>query len=325
MNASRFSVAVGVLSCVLAVGPSFAQDAYPSKPIRVIVPVPAGGNLDLVTRAVSERLSANVGQPVVVENRVGASSTVGTRFVAKSAPDGYTILAMANTFLSTPAVMPAAGYDPVEEFIGVSLLARIPNVLVIPESSPFKTVMELIAHAKAKPGELTYATAGSGSVGHMAAERFGRQVGAQFTHIPYKGNAPALVDVIGGRVAFMFDQVSTSGGHLRAGKLRALGVTTRARTALFPDIPTLDEAGVKDFEDVTFNGFAVPAGVPREVLNKLHAEVAKALQTPELRSRFEGQGVELVASPSYEHFTAFIRDETARVAKLARDAKIKVE
>ena len=324
----RRDIVRSLMSMVLLLAgivPAIAQEPFPSKPLRVVVPVPAGGNLDLVTRAVCERLATGLGQPIIVENRSGASSSVGTRFVAKSAPDGYTLLAMANTFLSTPAVMAGAGYDPVAEFTGVSELARIPNVLVVAAASPFSNVGELIAQAKAKSGELSYATAGAGSVGHMAAERFSRQIGAQFTHIPYKGNAPALVDVVGGRVAFMFDQISTSGPHLRAGKLRSLGVTTMSRSTLFPELQTLDEAGVKGFEDVTFNGLAAPAGTPPEVVGKLFDEVSKVLRAPELRNRFAGQGIEVAPSPSPTQFSAFIRDEVARYAKLAREANIKIE
>ena len=310
---------------LLACGSVNAQDKFPSKPLRVIVPVPPGGNLDAVTRAVSERISANIGQPVVVENRTGASSTVGTRFVGQSPADGYTLLAMANTFVSTPAVMPGAGYDPVNEFVGVSMLVRVPNVIIVPASSSAQNMNDLIAMAKAKPGEITYATAGAGSVGHMAAERFSRHVGLKLVHIPYKGNGPALVDMVGGRVQMMFDQVSTSGPHIKAGRLRALAVTTSSRSGVLPDVPTLAEAGVKDFEDYTWNGLAAPAGTPREVLVRLHAEVVKALQTPELRSRYAGQGIDTAPSASYEEFTTFIRDEVARNAKLARDANIKVE
>ena len=302
-----------------------AQDRFPSKSLRIIVPVPPGGNLDAVTRAVAERLSVGLGQAVVVENRTGASSTVGSRFVAQSPADGYTLLAMANTFVSTPAVMPGAGYDPVAEFVGVGMMVRVPNVVVVPANSPTQTMAELIARAKARPGEITYATAGAGSVGHMAAERFSRHVGLQLVHIPYKGNAPALVDMVGGRVAMMFDQVSTSGGHIKAGRLRALGVTTLTRSSVLPDVPTLDEAGVKGFEDYTWNGLAAPAGTPREVLMRLHSDLAKALQSPELRARFAAQGIEVTPSASYEEFTTYIRDEVARNAKLARDANIKVE
>ena len=311
-------------ACVLLVPAASAQEAFPSRPFRVVVPVPAGGNLDLVTRAVSERLAQVTGQPVVVENRSGASSTVGTRFVAQSKPDGYTILAMANTFLSTPSVMANAGYDPVGDFTGVTELARIPNVLVVPAASPYKTVLELIAAAKAKPGQMSYASAGGGSVAHMGTERFSRQVDIKLVHIPYKGNAPALVDVVGGRVDFMFDQVSTSSPHLKAGKLRALGVTTKQRSALHPEIPTLIEAGV-DFEDVTFNGFSVPSGTPRDIVQKLYADLARALSSPDLKVRFVGQGIEIAPSASPEQFQQFMKDEVARYQKLTREANIKLD
>lgn len=315
------------MACALCVAPAAqAQDRFPSKPLRIIVPVPPGGNLDMVTRAVAERLSAGIGQAVVVvENRTGASSTVGTRFVGQSPADGYTLLSMANTFVSTPAVMPSAGYDPVNEFVGVSMLVRVANVVIVPASSPVQTMADLIAHARAKPGEVSYATAGAGSVGHMAAERFSRHLGLKLLHIPYKGNGPAQVDVIGGRVAMMFDQVSTSSPHIKAGRLRALGVTTLTRSSVLPEVPTVDEAGVKGFEDYTWNGLSAPAGVPRDVLTRLHGEVVKALQSPELRARFTAQGIDITPSASYEEFTAFVRDEVARNAKLARDANIKVE
>lgn len=315
-----------LLGCALGLAPAAqAQDRFPSKPLRIIVPVPPGGNLDAVTRAVAERLSATIGQSVVVENRTGASSSVGTRFVAQSPADGYTLLAMANTFLSTPAVMPSAGYDPVAEFTGVSMLVRVPNVVVVPASSPSQTIVELIARAKAKPGEVSYATAGAGSVGHMAAERFSRHLGLQLLHVPYKGNGPALIDMVGGRVAMMFDQVSTSGPHIKAGRLRALGVTSLTRSSVLPEVPTLDEAGVKGFEDYTFNGLAAPGAVPREVMTRLHAEVVKALQSPDLRNRFASQGIEIMPSASYAEFTAYLKNEVARYAKLAREANIKVE
>jgi putative tricarboxylic transport membrane protein len=302
-----------------------AQDRFPSRSVRIIVPVPPGGNLDAVTRAVAERLSVGLGQAVVVENRTGASSSVGTRFVAQSPADGYTLLAMANTFVSTPAVMPSAGYDPVGEFAGVGMLVRVPNVIIVPASSPSQTMADLIAMAKTRPGEISYATAGAGSVGHMAAERFSRHLGLKLLHVPYKGNGPALVDMVGGRVAMMFDQVSTSTPHIKAGRLRALAVTTAARSSILPDVPTLAEAGVKDFEDFTWNGLAAPVATPRDVLTRLHAEVGKALQSSELRARFAAQGIEVTPSASFEEFTTYIRDEVARNAKLARDANIKVE
>jgi tripartite-type tricarboxylate transporter receptor subunit TctC len=318
--------AILVLACAFATpATTLAQDQFPSKPLRIIVPVPPGGNLDAVTRAVAERLSANIGQPVIVENRPGASSTVGTRFVAQSAPDGYTLLAMANTFLSTPAVMPSAGYDAAKDFAGVSMLVRVPNVVIVPADSPFKSMADLIASAKSRPGQLTFATAGAGSVGHMSAERFSHHLGLKLLHVPYKGNGPALIDMVGGRVEMMFDQVSTSGPHVRGGRLRALAVTSGSRSSVMPEVPTLEEAGVKGLEDYTFNGLAVPAAVPPEIVRRLHAEVVKALQSPELRSRYESQGIEVAPSASHEQFTRFMRDEVARYSKLAKEAGIKVE
>lgn len=314
-----------MVCCSLVALSASAADSYPSKSVRVIVPVAGGGNLDIVTRSLSERLAIGLGQSVVVENRPSASSLLGTQYVARSAPDGYMLLAMANTFLSTPAIVANAGYDPVADFVGVSLICRIPEVLVVAANSPVQSVAELIAQAKARPGSVSYASAGSGSVGHIVAEVFSRHVGITLLHIPYKGNAQAIVDVVGGRVALMFDQVSTSASHIRSGALRALGVTTLARSTLFPNVATLDEQGLKGFEDVTINALMAPAATPREIVGRLHAEIARAVQTPELRARFGGQGIELTPSASPEEFTAYVRSEVARYAKLARDANIKAE
>ena len=302
-----------------------AQDRFPSKPLRIVVPVPPGGNLDAVTRLIAEPLAANLGQPVLVENRTGASSTLGTRFVAQAPADGYTILAMANTFLSTPVVMAGAGYDAANDFAGISMLVRVANMVVVATSSPFQSMSDLIAAARAKPGEISYATAGAGSVGHIAAERFSRQIGLTLLHVPYKGNGPALIDLVGGRVAMMFDQVSTSAPQIRNNRLRALGIASNVRSNVLPEVPTLSEAGVKGFEDYTFNGLAVPAAVPREVVNRLHAALVKVLQDQTLRDRFATQGIEVVPSASPEEFTRFMRDEVARYGKLAKDANIKVE
>ena len=313
------------LAIALPLGWVQAQDKFPSKPLRIIVPVPPGGNLDAVARAVGERMSLGLGQPVIVENRPGASSTVGTRFVGQSPADGYTLLAIGNTFLSTPIVMANSGYDPVKDFLGVSMVCRVANIVVVPASSPFQSIGDLIAHAKAKPGDVSYGTAGPGSVGHIAGERFSHFVGVRFLHIPYKGNAPAQVDLLGGRVGMMFDQVSTSAAHVKAGRLRGLGVASLQRSSILPDVPTLDEAGVKGFEDYTVNALMAPAGTPREVMTRLHAEVVKALNSPELRTRFQGQGVEPYPSASYEEFSQYVRDEVARYGKLAREANIKAE
>ena len=315
------------LACMFAAGtaPAVAADTFPSKPLRIIVPVAAGGNLDIVSRTLAERMAASMGQSVIVENRPSASSLIGTQLVAKSPPDGYTLLAIGNTFLSAPAIVANAGYDPVADVVGVSLVCRIPEMLVVPAASPFQHVSELIAQAKLRPGQLSYASAGSGSVGHIAAEVFSRHAGITLQHIPYKGNAQAIVDVIGGRVDLMFDQVSTSAANLRSGSLRSLGVTTLTRSSLFPNIATLDESGLKGFEDVTINALMAPAGTPREIVLRLHAEISKAVRTPELRNRFASQGVELTPSASPDEFAAYVRSEVARFAKLAREAGIKAQ
>jgi tripartite-type tricarboxylate transporter receptor subunit TctC len=298
---------------------------YPAKPVRIIVPVAAGGNVDIIARTLAQRFTEGLGQQVIVDNRPSASSLVGTQLVAKSPPDGYTLLAIANTYASAPDIISNPGYDPVKDLVGVTLTARIPMVLVVNPSLPVRAVQELIALAKKSSSELTYASSGNGSTGHIAAEMFSRQAGIKMLHVPYKGNAQSLVDLIGGQVMLMFDQISTSTPHIRAGKLRALGVTTRTRAALFPAVPTIDESGLRGFEDVTFNGLMAPAGTPSAVLNRVHAEVAKAVKVAEVRKRFDDQGIELVASTSPEEFTAYIRNEVAKYAKLAREAGIRAD
>ena len=302
-----------------------AQESFPSKPIKIIVPTSPGGNLDAVARVIAERLSPMFGQPVIVENRVGASSSIGTRFVGQSPPDGYTILMMGNTFASTPAIMAGAGYDAVKDFVGVTLIARLPELLVVPAASPYQTLGELIAAAKAKPGQITYASAGSGSVARFASERMAHQLGLRLVHVPYKGNGEALVDMVAGRVDLMFDQMSTSLPHVKSGRLRALAITSAKRADVLPEVPTFADAGVKDFEDYTWIGFVAPAAVPRETVRRLHAAVLKVLQTPEIHARFTGQGLEVRGTESPEEFTAFIRSEVTRLTKLAQDANIKLE
>jgi tripartite-type tricarboxylate transporter receptor subunit TctC len=303
-----------------------AQTAgYPSRPIRIVVPFAAGGNVDLVARAVAQPLAAAFGQQVLVDNRAGSSGLVGTHLVAKSPADGYTLLAMANTFAVVPSLISNPGYDPLKDFAAVSLTCRVPQVLVVNPALPVRSVKELVALAKARPGEVSYASAGVGGTGHMAAELFNRHAGVKMLHVPYKGNAQAIIDVISGQVTMMFDQVSTSGPHIQSGKLRALAVTSLRRSPLFPKLPTISESGVSDFEDITFNGLVAPAGTPREIVARLHAEVARAVRLPELSKRFLERGVELAASASPEDFAASIRAEFVKKAKLAREAGIRVE
>jgi tripartite-type tricarboxylate transporter receptor subunit TctC len=281
--------------------------------------------VDLVARGVGQRLAEVIGQQVIVDNRPGASALLGTHLVAKSAPDGYTLLAMANTFAVVPSIMSNPGYDPMKDFAGVSQTCLVPQVLVVNTALPVRSLKQLVALAKSRPGEMSYASAGVGGTGHMAAALFGSHAGLKMLHVPYKGNAQAIVDVISGQVTMMFDQVSTSTPHIRAGKLRGLAVTSLKRSPLLPDLPTIDESGMRGFEDITFNGLLAPAGTPREILTRLNAAVAKAVAVPALRQRFIEHGVELTASSSPEAFMEYIRAEFVKKAKLAREVGIKIE
>ena len=307
---------------ITATAPAVMAQAYPTKPVRIINPLAAGGNVDIVARGVAEQLSKALGQQVLVENRPGASALIGTRYVKGQPADGYTFLAIANTFARVPAIINDAGYDPLKDFTGVSQTCDIPMVLVINPALPVKNLKEFIALAKKRPGELTYGSAGNGGTGHVAAEMFSQQAGIKMMHIPYKGNAPATTDLVGGQIMLMFDQVSTSVGYIKAGRLRGLAVTTKKRSAVFPDMPTIDEAGIKGFEDSTFNGIVAPAGTPREILEKLRSEVVKAVAVPVLRERFEKNGIPLVASNSLDEYNAFIRRHVEDFAKLAKSAGI---
>ena len=324
---SLMRILVAAINASVYVSAVHAQPAggYPTHPVRIIVPLAPGGNVDIVARSLAQQLSDNMGQQIIVENRPGASSLVGTQLAAKSPPDGYTLLAIANTFAMVPSIVSNPGYDPLRDFAAISLTCLVPQVLVVNPALPVKSVKELIALAKARPGQLTYATSGAGGTGHMATELFSRQVGVKMLHVPYKGNAQAIIDVIGGQVMLMFDQVSTSDPYIKSGKLRPLAASSVKRSPLFPNLPTIDEAGVPGFEDITFNGLVAPAGTPRELLVRVNQEVAKVVSIPALRNRFIERGVELKASASPEEFTAYIKAEVDKKSKLARDAGIRLE
>ena len=301
-----------------------AAQTYPAKPIRLIVGVQPGGNLDTVGRAVAQGLSDALGQRVLVENRPGANAAIGAQYVARSTPDGYTLLMMASTFTNAPSLMRNIPYDPVRDFAGVSLVAFIPQVLVVHPSLPVKTVRELIALAKAQAGQLNYASSSLGSGSYMAMELFKRQAGINLVRIGYNGDAPALVDLIGGHVPVKFDNFTTSIPHVKSGRLRPLGVTSPKRSALLPDVPPIGDT-LPGFEASIYNGVMAPAATPREIVSRLHGEIVKFVQIADIRNQFAQQGVELHASPTPEHFSAFIKSETARAAKMLQEAGIKPE
>jgi tripartite-type tricarboxylate transporter receptor subunit TctC len=316
-----------VVAVALAGGKAAAQN-YPTKTVQIIVPVAAGGNLDLVARSMAPPLTKAFGQPFIVDNRPGASSLVGIQLVARAAPDGYMLLFTANTFALAPFVMRNAGYDPIKDFVGVSQACSLPQILVVRSTLPVKSVKELLAYARANPGKLNVGHSGHGGTGHMAWEMFNQMAGGDLrvVQIPYKGNAPALIDLLGGQVDVMFDTFSTSIQHVKAGKIRALGLGSSKRSPIFPDLPTVAEAGgMPGYDPSIFNGFLAPAGTPQDVLALLQREIAKAVQQPDIRNKFSALGVELRASDSPEHFTEFIRQQVERHAKLVRDAGIKPE
>jgi tripartite-type tricarboxylate transporter receptor subunit TctC len=299
--------------------------AYPAKPIRLVVPFPAGGSLDVVARAIGQKLTDAWGQPVVIDNRPGAGGNIGADLVAKAAPDGYTILEGA---LSTHAVnvslyskMP---YDPVRDFLPITLVAVTPNVLVVNPSVPVNSVKELIAYAKANPGKLSFGSGSNGSAGHLAGELFKTAAGVDMVHVPYKGAAPAMQDLLSGQIQLMFDNLANSMQQVRAGKLKALAVTTAHRSTLVPELPTLSEAGLPGFDISTWWGFMAPAGTPKEIVAKWNAEVTRILSTPEMKAFFAQQGAE--PSPtSPEAFGALIKSEIAKYAKIVKDSGAKVD
>ena len=303
---------------------TFAQN-YPVKPVRLIVPFAAGGNVDITARQIAPGLSELLGQNFIVDNRVGAGGVIGAEAVAKAAPDGYTLMMGSNSTVSVaPSLYPKLAYHPVRDFAPVSLVATTPFVLVVHPSVPVKSVKELIALAKTKPGRLAMASGGTGSSNHLVGELFQSLTGAKFTHVPYKGGGPAGVDLMAGQVDLLFDQLSSSVGPLKSGRIRALAVTSAARTAVFPDIPTMKEAGVADFEVTNITGVLAPAGTSADIIGRLNAAILKVLGSASIKERFAGLALEPAPSTP-EQFSVYIKEDFARWTKVVKDASIKVD
>ena len=304
---------------------SAAAQSYPSKPIRLIVPFAAGGGNDNVARLVGKRLADGLGQPVVVDNRPGAGGVVGAELAAKSAPDGYTLfLGGVGSHAINPNLHEKLPYDPIKDFAPVALLAQAPLVLVVHPSVPAKSVAELTAYARAHPGKLNFASNGNGSSSQLAAVMFDSMAGVEMVHVPYKGLSPALADLLSGQVQLMFSSVVAILPHIKAGKLRGLAVTGTKRLASLPGLPTIAESGLPGYEASSWYGILAPAGTPRDIVMKLNAELAKALEQPEVRNSLLAEGAEPVGG-SPEAFAAHIRAEKERLGKLIRDAKIRLE
>jgi tripartite-type tricarboxylate transporter receptor subunit TctC len=322
---SALAAFTAVAACALA-APSIAQEpAYPSKPIRLVVPFPPGGATDILARNVAQRLTETWGQPVVVDNRPGAGGNIGSELVAKAAPDGYTLeMGTVGTHAINSSLYARMPYDHVKDFAPVILVAAVPNVLVVNPGVPVNSVQELIAYAKANPGKLNFASSGSGTSIHLSGELFKVMAGVQMTHVPYKGSAPALSDLLGGQVQLMFDNLPPSLPQIKAGKLRALAVTSATRAPALPDVPTIAESGLPGFEASSWFGVLAPAGTPPAIIAKLNAEIGKWLASPEAKEKLAAVGAN-GAGGTPEDFARHIQAETAKWAKVVKESGAKVD
>ena len=308
------------------VGPcAVAADNYPAKPILLIVPFPPGGPADALARLVGEKMGASLGKAIVVTNRPGAGGNIGMEIGAKAAPDGYTlVLAPAGNLTVNPSLYRSMPYDVGRDFAPITVLATVPNILVVHPSVPAKTVAELVQYAKMHPGELNFSSPGNGSGAHLAGELLKSMAKVDMTHIPFNGIAPAVTAVLGGQVQVMFAGAPSVLQHVKSGTLRALGVASLARIAAAPDLPTLAESGFPGFDVTSWYGVVAPAGTPSQVIDRLHSEMTKALNEPDVREKLAGLGAEPVGNTPTE-FAATIRSETAKWSKIVKDAKITAE
>jgi tripartite-type tricarboxylate transporter receptor subunit TctC len=314
----RFLVAMALT--IVTVGAQ--AQSFPTKPVRLVVPFAAGGSTDIIGRTLAQKLNELWGQPVVVDNRAGGSTVIGTDIVAKAPPDGHTLLVTPAPFTIVPSLSPKLPYDPQKDFEPITLINTTPLVVVVHPGVPAKSVKDLIALAKAKPGALNYGSSGSGGSNHLAGELFNAMAGVKMVHVPYKGNAPALTDLVGGHVDLVFNGLTSALPLIKSGKLRALGVTSLKRAGALPESPTLDEQGLKGFQAIAWNGLTAPARTPKEVITRLNTDVLKVVRSPELVERLKAEGSDPVGSTVAE-YAAFVRDEIAKWRKVIQFANIK--
>jgi tripartite-type tricarboxylate transporter receptor subunit TctC len=301
-----------------------SAQAYPVKPVRVVVPSSPGGGTDIVARIMAPELAKHLGQQFVIDNRPGAGTMIGIEIVANAPADGYALLMTPSTLAINSALYKKVPYDPVRDFAPITELISSPSIIVVHPSVPVKTIKELIAFARARPGQMNYASAGTGTYPHMTMELFQSMAGVKMVHIPYKGTGPATIDMLAGHTAVMAGTILSVMPYVRAGRLRALGITSAKRSPVAPEIPTVSEAGLPGFESVQWYGFLAPAKTPRDVVTRLHAETARILQQTETRERFTNDGADPVGNTP-EEFGRFVQSELAKWAKVARDAGIRPE
>lgn len=306
---------------LLALTPLAAQaQAFPTKAITIIVPFSAGGTTDILARVLGQFISKDLGQPVIIDNRAGAGGNIGTQLVARAAPDGHTILmGTVGTHAINQSLYPKLAFDPIKDFAPLTRVALVPNLLVANPAQPFKTVKELMAYAKANPGKVTFGSSGSGTSIHLSGELFKQMAGVDIQHVAYKGSAPAVNDLLGNHIAIMFDNMPSAIGHVKAGKLRPLAVTTAQRSPALPDVPTIAEAGVPGYEATSWFGLLAPAKTPAPVVAKLNASILKALADPDVKKKLLEQGAE-PAGETPAQFAAFIASETVKWGKIVKQS-----
>jgi tripartite-type tricarboxylate transporter receptor subunit TctC len=314
---------VMVFLCISTIA-SAAEPPYPTKPIRMIVAVPPGGPADTLARLVAPKLTESLGRTIVIDNRPGANGNIAYEITARAVPDGYTFTAVAAGVVINPSLYRDVAYDPLKDFAPLTLGVTLPNILVVHPSVPAKSVKELIALAKAKPGTLTFASAGNGTSGHLALELFRMSAGIDVIHVPYKGGGPALSDVVAGQVQALFSLALAASPQIKAGRVRALATTGAKRSTVVPDLPTVAEAGLPGFEVIGWFGWLAPAATPKPIVTRLHGELVRALKLPDVRERLLSQGTEPVGD-SPQEFAAFMKSEYAKWAKVIRAAHIKIE
>jgi tripartite-type tricarboxylate transporter receptor subunit TctC len=311
-------------ACGLLLQQSARAQNYPDKPIRLIVPQPPGGTSDILARVFAKRLSENLHQQVVIDNRAGASGTIGTDLAAKSTPDGYTLVLVYTTHATTPGIYVKLPYDPVADFAPITIAAAAPLLLVVHPKIPVASVKELIAYAKTRPGELNFCSAGNGSGSHLAGELFNVMTGVKLTHIPYKGSGLAITELIGGQVQLMFAGIVPIDPHVKAGRVRGIAVSSAHRSTALPQVPTIAESGLPGFEVVGWYGVLAPAHTPHSIVDRLNREFLKILQTPDIRDRLTSEGAEPVGNSPAE-FAAFLKTDIARWAKVIKQAGAKLD
>lgn len=317
--------AIAATALVLLAGSAFAQTSpYPDKPIRFVVPYPPGGGTDVIARIVQDRLRAALGQPIVIDNRGGAGGSIGTEVVARSAPDGYTVLFTLSSHTINPAIFSKLSFDTARDFEPIGIVCSLPQILVANPQFPASTVQQLIAMAKEKPGSLAFASVGNGSPGHLAGEMMKIRTGTQLTHIPYRGGGPAVTDVVSGQVPLLWVSIPAAAQFVKQKQLKALAVSTLKRSAAFPDVPTMQESGISDFEVDSWYAMFVPAKTPRAIVDRLNAALNTVLKEPEIREKLLAQGSEAVGGTP-EQLGAVVNAELPKWAKLVKDAGIKAD